>query len=142
MKMTLIAAAILGGCLILAFMAAAFLVPPTREGKARIVVKASPARIVAVLADVESQQNWRQDVVDVTIGQDGWTETTARGEKIDFRWKVLTPARAELTFSSWAGYTGVWIAEFQPTSQGIEIVGPRKSDNSEPFNALDRTDIF
>lgn len=136
MKMTLIAAVILGGCLILGFVVAAFLIPPTREGKASILVNASPNQIVEVLQDVKAQPRWRKDVAEVTISQDGWTETTARSEKIDFRWQELTPERAVLTFSSRAGYSGKWVAEFQQTSQGTQIAVIETATIPNPLTRL------
>jgi hypothetical protein len=136
MKMTLTVAVILGGCLILAFVIAAFLIPPTRDGKASILVNASPNQSVEVLQDVKAQQRWRKDVAEVTISQDGWTETTARGEKIDFRWKELTLERAELTFSSRAGYSGTWVADFQQTSQGTQIVVIETATIPNPLTRL------
>lgn len=120
----------------MAFVAAAFLIPPTREGKASILVNASPNQIVEVLQDVKAQQRWRKDVAEVTISQNGWTETTARGEKIDFRWKELTHERAELTFSSRAGYSGEWVAAFQQTSQGTEISVIETATISNPLTRL------
>lgn len=33
--------------------------PATREGRAETVIAATPTRVLAVIADVESQPNWR-----------------------------------------------------------------------------------
>jgi hypothetical protein len=136
MKMILILAAIVGGSLTLAFVLSAIFISPTREGRANILVNATPNQIVGVLQDVKAQSNWREDVAEVTISQNGWTETTARGQKIDFRWKVLTPQRAELAFSSQAGFSGNWMAEFQQTPQGTEISVIETATIENPFARL------
>ncbi|MGL5012152.1 MAG: hypothetical protein ACRC6I_19980, partial [Paracoccaceae bacterium] len=69
---------------------AGFLLPATREGRAETVIAAAPARILAVLQDVEAQPDWRADVKSVTRSATGWVEVTSRGETITFTTEEMT----------------------------------------------------
>ena len=42
-----------------------WLLPATRKGRAETVINAPPARIVAVIADVEAQVAWRDGIAAV-----------------------------------------------------------------------------
>ena len=49
-----------------------WLLPATREGRAETVIDAPPARIVAVIADVEAQVAWRDGIAAVERTAEGW----------------------------------------------------------------------
>ena len=96
------------------------LLPATREGRAETVIAASPNRVLAVIADVEAQPEWR-DVGSVTRTDNGWVEVTRRGERITFVSEETTAARVRLRFASDAGYSGAWEAVLEPVAQGTRI---------------------
>lgn len=108
--------ALLAGLVVLAGV----LLPATREGRAQTVIAAPPERVLAVIADVESQPGWR-DVASVTRTSEGWVEVTARGERISFVAEEMSTARVRLRFSSGAGYSGEWQADLQPVEGGTRI---------------------
>jgi hypothetical protein len=121
MKMML---AVLAAVVMLSMGAAAWVLvlPATRTGTAIIEIAASPSTIMAVLEDVEAQPNWREGIASVARHNNGWTETTARGEKIDFVWTEQSPLKLSMQFVSDAGYTGEWTAVLEPTASGTELV--------------------
>lgn len=99
------------------FLLTGWLLPATREGRAEAFIAAPPDRILAVIADVEAQPDWRA-VGSVTRSGDGWEEITPRGERIAFDAEEMTPARIRLRFASDAGYTGAWEAVLTPMAGG------------------------
>lgn len=96
------------------------LLPATREGRAETIVRAPPDQVLAVVADVEAQPQWR-DVGTVTRTEDGWAEVTARGERITFAAEEMTEQRIRLRFSSDAGYQGEWLAVLEPVTDGTRV---------------------
>lgn len=111
------------GLLLLAglVVAVGLALPAVREGRAEVVIAAAPARILAVIADVEAQTEWRQGILAVERTAEGWVEVTARGERISFVAEVMGEARIRLRFASDAGYSGVWEAELSPDAGGTRI---------------------
>ncbi len=111
------------GLLLLAglVVAVGLALPAVREGRAEVVIAAAPARILAVIADVEAQTEWRQGILAVERTAEGWVEVTARGERISFVTEVMGEARIRLRFASDAGYSGVWEAELSPDAGGTRI---------------------
>lgn len=97
-----------------------WLLPETREGRAETTIAAPPDLVLAVIADVETQPEWR-DVGTVTRTENGWFEVTARGERIDFVSDVMSVDRIRLRFTSDAGYSGEWEALLEPVSGGTRI---------------------
>ena len=97
--------------------------PPTRTGVARMVIAASPAAILAVIEDVDSQPAWRDTIKSIERDGEGWTETTKRGEKIRFTWLDRTMPNISLKFTSDAGYGGTWLAILrdEPSGTSIEV---------------------
>ena len=98
-----------------------WLLPATREGRAEIVIAAPPSRIVAVIADVEAQPDWRAGVASVERSAEGWVEVTARGERIRFVIAQMGEARIALRFTSDAGYSGDWEAVLTPDAAGTRV---------------------
>lgn len=98
-----------------------WLLPATREGRAEVVIAAPAAAIVAVIADVESQSQWRDGIAAVERTADGWIEVTARGERIAFVAEEMGEARVRLRFASDAGYSGEWEAVLTPDGAGTRI---------------------
>ncbi len=96
------------------------LLPATREGRADTFIAAAPNRVLAVIADVEAQPEWR-DVGSVTRTDNGWVEVTRRGERITFFAEETTAARLRLRFASDAGYAGAWEAVLEPVAHGTRI---------------------
>jgi len=97
-----------------------WLLPATREGRAETVIAAPPDRVLAVIADVEAQSEWRE-VGEVTRTAEGWEEVTARGERIAFVAEEMTETRIRLRFTSDAGYTGEWEAVLEPVAEGTRL---------------------
>ena len=98
-----------------------WLLPETREGRAEAVIEAPPDLVLAVIADVEAQPEWR-DLGVVTRTETGWFEVTARGERIDFVADEMSVDRIRLRFTSDAGYSGAWHALLEPVPGGTRIV--------------------
>jgi hypothetical protein len=102
---------------------AGLLLPATREGRAQTLIAASPNQILSVIADVESQPEWRE-VKSVSRNASGWVEVPVRGERISFVAEDITPTRVRLRFSSEAGLSGTWEAAMEQVPGGtrVEIV--------------------
>ena len=114
----LLAAVALLGALVLLI---GWLLPETREGRAEAVIEAPPDLVLAVIADIEAQPEWR-DLGVVTRTETGWFEVTARGEQIDFVTDEMSVDRIRLRFTSDAGYSGAWHALLEPVPGGTRIV--------------------
>lgn len=97
-----------------------WLLPATREGRAEITIAAQPDLVAAVIADVETQPEWR-DLGTVSRTETGWFEMTLRGERIDFVADEMSTDRISLRFTSDAGYSGEWQAFLEPVSGGTRI---------------------
>jgi hypothetical protein len=95
----------------LAVLAAGFALPATRQGSSERLLPAPPERVAATLLDVESQPRWRPGIVAVERTDDGWAETTDRGEVIVFRLGSNEADRIQLRFESSRGYHGTWVGE-------------------------------
>jgi hypothetical protein len=100
-----------------------WLLPATREGRAETTIAAPPDQVLAVIADVESQPEWR-DVGTVTRTQTGWFEVTARGERIDFVSEEMSVQGIRLRFTSDAGYSGEWQARLEPVVERATVPSP------------------
>jgi hypothetical protein len=111
------------------------LLPATREGRAETVIMAPPERVLAVIADVEAQPEWRQ-VGSVTRTRDGWVEVTGRGERISFVAEEMTTALVRLRFSSDAGYSGEWQALLRPTAGGTRIAVVERATVPSPLGRI------
>ena len=98
-----------------------WLLSATRKGRAETVINAPPARIVAVIADVEAQVAWREGIASVDRTAEGWVEMTARGERISFVAEEVSETGIRLRFVSDAGYSGSWEAVMTPQAQGTQI---------------------
>lgn len=112
-----------------------WLLPATREGRASTVIAAPPERILAVIADVEAQPDWRA-VGSVTRTAEGWEEETARGERIAFVAEEMTEARIRLRFASSAGYTGAWEAVLEPAQGGTRIAVVERATIPSPVGRI------
>jgi hypothetical protein len=112
-----------------------WLLPATREGRAEVVISAPPDQILAVIADVEAQPEWRA-VGTVTRTADGWEEVTARGERISFVAEEMTAARIRLSFSSDAGYAGEWEARLDPVEGGTRISVVERATMPSPLGRI------
>ncbi len=112
-----------------------WLLPETREGRAETTIEAPPDLILAVIADVETQPDWR-DVGTVTRTETGWFEVTARGERIDFVPDELSVDRIRLRFTSDAGYSGEWEAFLEPVSGGTRIAVVERATVPSPLGRV------
>lgn len=111
------------------------LLPATREGRAETIIEAPPDQVLAVIADVETQPEWR-DVGTVTRTETGWFEVTVRGERIDFVADEMAVDRISLRFTSDAGYFGEWQAILEPVSGGTRIVVLERATIPSPFGRI------
>jgi hypothetical protein len=126
-------------CLLLAIgllFLTGWLLPATREGRAEAVIPAPPDRILAVIADVEAQPEWRDDVRSVLRDGADWTETTTRGERITFTPVVMTEGAIHLRFTSDAGYSGEWLAKLVPEDAGTRITVTERATVPSPFGRI------
>lgn len=128
-------------CLALLLMAGlvflvGWLLPATREGRAEVVIAAPPAQIVAVIADVEAQAAWRAGIAAVERTGEGWTEVTARGERISFVAEEMGEARIRLRFASDAGYSGTWEAVLVPEGDGTRISVVERAEVPAPLGRI------
>jgi carbon monoxide dehydrogenase subunit G len=109
------------------------LMPATREGRAEARIAAPPDRVLAVIADLEAQADWRDGIAAVTRTATGWTETTARGEVITFTSEEMTATRIRLRFTSDAGYAGTWDATLTPDGDGTRIAVTESASVPNPL---------
>ncbi len=112
-----------------------WLMPATREGRAETVIAAPPDRILAVIADVEAQPDWRA-VGRVTRTAEGWEEVTPRGERIAFVAEEMTGTRIRLRFTSDAGYTGAWEAVLERVEGGTRIAVVERATVPSPIGRI------
>lgn len=112
-----------------------WLLPETREGRAETTIDAPPDLVLAVIADVETQPEWR-DVGTVTRTETGWSEVTARGERIDFVADEMSVDRIRLRFTSDAGYSGEWQALLEPVSGGTRIAVVESATVPSPLGRI------
>jgi hypothetical protein len=130
--LSLAALALLAGLVVLI----GFLLPATREGRAETVIAAPPDAILAVIADVEAQPDWRAGVASVTRTDTGWEEVTVRGERIAFVAEEMGPDRIRLSFTSDAGYTGAWEAVLTPVAEGTRIAVVERATVPSPIGRI------
>lgn len=122
--------------LLLLVLIAGWLLPATREGRAEAVIAAPPERILAVIADVEAQPEWRGGIASVTREGAGWREVTARGETITFTPVEMGEARIHLTFTSSAGYSGEWLADLAAVEGGTRIAVVERATVPSPAGRI------
>ena len=113
-----------------------WLLPATREGRAEVVIAAPASRIVAVIADVEAQTDWREGIATVERTAEGWVEVTARGERIAFAAEEMGEARVRLRFASDAGYSGEWEAVLTPEGTGTRIAVVERAVVPSPLGRI------
>lgn len=126
------------GLLLLAglVMAVGWALPASREGRAEVVIVATPAQIVEVIADVEAQTEWRQGISAVERTAEGWVEVTARGERISFVTEERGEAGIRLRFASDGGYSGVWEAVLVPDAGGTRIAVVERAEIPSPLGRV------
>ena len=126
------------GLLLLAglVMAVGWALPASREGRAEVVIVATPAQIVEVIADVEAQTEWRQGISAVERTAEGWVEVTARGERISFVTEERGEAGIRLRFASDGGYSGVWEAVLVPDAGGTRIAVVERAEIPSPLGRI------
>ncbi len=129
--LTFVALAMLAGVVFLI----GWLLPATREGRAKTIIAAPPDRVLSVIADVEAQPEWRE-VGNVTRTAEGWEEVTPRGEKIVFVAEEMTKTRIRLRFTSDAGYTGAWEAVLEPVAGGTRIAVVERATVPSPLGRI------
>lgn len=126
------------GLLLLAglVMAVGWALPASREGRAEVLIGATPAQIVEVIADVEAQTEWRQGISAVERTAEGWVEVTARGERISFVTEEWGEAGIRLRFASDGGYSGVWEAVLVPDAGGTRIAVVERAEIPSPLGRV------
>lgn len=126
------------GLLLLAglVMAVGWALPASREGRAEVLIGATPAQIVEVIADVEAQTEWRQGISAVERTAEGWVEVTARGERISFVTEERGEAGIRLRFASDGGYSGVWEAVLVPDAGGTRIAVVERAEIPSPLGRV------
>ena len=128
----LVALLVLAGLVVLL----GWLLPATREGRAEVVIDASPARILAVIADVEAQAEWREGIAAVERTAEGWVEVTARGERISFVAEEMGEVRVRLRFASDAGYSGLWEAVLVPEGARTRVSVVERAEVPSPLGRI------
>ncbi len=112
--------------------------PETREATLSRTVQAPPALVRATLVDIGSQPAWRAGVkaVEGTLDQ-GWTELTEAGERIQFQMLEATETRIVLSFDSARGYSGEWQAELVLAADGATALSVReRATTPSPWGRL------
>lgn len=112
-----------------------WLLPETREAHAETTIKAPPDQVLAVIADVERQPDWR-DLDTVTRTGTGWFEVTARGERIDFVADEMSVDRIRLRFTSDAGYSGEWVARLDSVAGETRIAVVERATVPSPLGRI------
>lgn len=135
MRFLLLALAILALLAALLFLLG-WLLPATREGRAEAVIAAPPARVLAVIADVESQSEWRAGIRSVHRDGPAWTEITERGETITFTPVIMDETRIHLRFASDGGYFGEWRATLAPEAGGTRIAVVERATVPSPVGRV------
>lgn len=120
----------------LSLLVLGWLLPPTREGRAEILINAPPSRVLAVIADVEAQPEWRPSVTSVQRDATGWIENTSRGERVTFNPVTMSETRIHLRFNSDAGYSGEWIADLTAELSGTRIAVVERATIPSPLGRL------
>jgi hypothetical protein len=110
--------------------------PPLREGRAEMMIAAPPERVLAVIADVETQPEWRQGIACITLTPEGWDEVTARGETIRFVAEEMSVERVRLRFTSDRGYAGRWEAQLVPEGGGTRISVVERAEIRSPIGRI------
>lgn len=102
-----------------------FLLPPTKVYQVSRVFQFSSAQIEALILDVESQPNWRPELVKVqSLGQsalkDGWKEYFNEGNvAISFQLEEHVPGKLiKLKLQGSTGFYGLWTGEFKALNDG------------------------
>lgn len=113
-----------------------WLLPAAREGRAEVVIDAPPAAVVAVIADVEAQGEWRDGIAAVERTAEGWVEVTARGERISFVAEEMGEARVRLRFTSDAGYSGTWEAVLVPEGAETRVSVVERAEVPSPIGRI------
>jgi hypothetical protein len=113
-----------------------WLLPPGREGRAQVVIDATPKQVFEVIQAVESQPEWRAGIATVIPGPDGWVEVTARGERITFVAEQADESQVRLRFSSDAGYAGTWEATLTPEGKGTRIAVVERAEVPTPLGRI------
>ena len=116
-------------------LSAGLQLPATREGRAQTVIAASPVQILAVIADVESQPEWRA-VKSVTKTGSGWIEAPMRGEQVIFVAEEMTATRVRLRFTSAAGLSGAWEAVMEKVPGGTRIRIVERTTSPSPISRI------
>jgi hypothetical protein len=112
-----------------------WLLPETREGRAEAIIEAPPELVLAVIADVEAQPEWR-DLGTVRRTETGWFEEILRGERIDFVADEMSVDRIRLRFTSDAGYSGAWHAILEPVPGGTRIAVVERATMPSPLGRI------
>jgi hypothetical protein len=105
-----------------AILSVGTLLPAARQGSAERVIRAAPDRVHAAVLDVTRQPEWRPGIQSVVLTEDGWVETTTRGERVTFAIVENTPTRMALRFESSHGYHGTWGGVLTPVVDAGQTV--------------------
>jgi hypothetical protein len=103
--------------------AVGYFLPSERLAKRTAKIKASPEIVFAKVTDI-SNQKWRSnvekvEVVDLTPGQEVWTEYPKKGPPIKFRTKGRIPlSRFEIEIIDNPQFGGHWVGTFAPVGIG------------------------
>ena len=122
-----------GGLLLVgAVWSVGWLLPPGPRRLQPRPAPRAPARVLEVIQAVALQPEWQAGIAKVIPRPDGWTEVTARGERITFVAGQADESQVRLSFSSDAGYSGTWEATLTPEGKGTRIAVVERAEVPSP----------
>ena len=99
-----------------------------------VFINASPDVIYGLAIDAQSQDSWRQDVIDVTMNPGGktWTEHTDHGDILFEITQEDRPHTFGLKFRG-KGFEGAWKGNFTAVGTGTEVSLVETTSIENPF---------
>jgi len=110
--------------------------PATTSVQREAFFRDPPAKVHALISDIQAQAEWRSDIGRVEVSADGssWTEFVRDGSKISFRRIESRPGVLfAIGYSSTLGFEGTWRANLAPASGGTRAQFLEEVTIASPF---------